>query len=157
MIIQYIKNILVGLDQFINALMLGDPDETMSSRAGRVWPKSAWRKFIDKLFFWQSNHCHKAIEKNEGKKDLLFPRVIIIFIICFFFTGCVQFPERKDFSCDACYQYSVCMYYVAKGKLQSNCQLEYSACRKDTIYNDCKDEKKRWEKQGCQDCYNVRD
>ena len=71
---QYIKNLLVSIDQFFNAVMLGDPDETISSRAGRVWPDSKWRKFIDKLFFWQTNHCHKAIEKSEGKKDLLFPR-----------------------------------------------------------------------------------
>jgi len=74
MFIQYIKNILVSVDQLLNTVMLGDPDETMSSRAGRVWPDSKWRKFIDWLMFWQSNHCHKAIEKSEGKKDLLFPR-----------------------------------------------------------------------------------
>ena len=74
MFIQFIKNLLVSIDQFFNVLMLGDPDETISSRAGRVWPNSVWRKFIDRLMFWQTNHCHKAIEKSEGKKDLLFPR-----------------------------------------------------------------------------------
>lgn len=74
MFIQFIKNLLVSIDQFFNVLMLGDPDETISSRAGRVWPDSEWRKFIDRLMFWQTNHCHKAIEKSEGKKDLLFPR-----------------------------------------------------------------------------------
>jgi len=69
----YAVNILLSIDQFFNVLMLGDPDETISSRAGRVWPDSTWRKFIDWLMFWQSNHCHKAIEKGEGKRDLLFP------------------------------------------------------------------------------------
>jgi len=69
----YIMNILLGIDQLANVIMLGDPDETISSRAGRVWPNSTWRKFIDKLFFWQTNHCHKAIESGEGKRDLLFP------------------------------------------------------------------------------------
>jgi hypothetical protein len=74
MFIQFIKNLLVSIDQFFNVLMLGDPDETISSRAGRVWPDSGWRKFIDRLMFWQTKHCHKAIEKSEGKRDLLFPR-----------------------------------------------------------------------------------
>jgi hypothetical protein len=54
--------------------MLGDPDETISSRAGRVWPNSAWSIFIDTLMFWQSNHCHKSIEKDEGTRDILFPK-----------------------------------------------------------------------------------
>ena len=73
-LIQFVKNLLVSIDQFFNVLMLGDPDETISSRAGRVWPDTLWMKFIDKLMFWQTNHCHKAIEKSEGKKDILFPR-----------------------------------------------------------------------------------
>jgi len=73
-IIKYLQHILYSIDQFGNTLMFGDPDETISSRAGRVWPGSWWVKFIDFVMFWQSNHCHKAIEKNEGKKDLLFPK-----------------------------------------------------------------------------------
>jgi hypothetical protein len=70
----YIINILIGIDQLVNVLMFGDCDETISSRAGRVWPNSKWRKLIDWLFFWQTNHCHKAIENGEGKRDLLFPK-----------------------------------------------------------------------------------
>lgn len=69
----FVVNILLAIDQLFNVLMLGDPDETISSRAGRVWPESDWCKFIDWLMFWQSNHCHKAIESGEGKRDLLFP------------------------------------------------------------------------------------
>jgi len=71
----YLINILLSIDQFANVIMLGDPDETISSRAGRVFPDSEWRKFIDKLFFWQTDHCHKAIEDSEGKRDILFPRI----------------------------------------------------------------------------------
>lgn len=67
-------NVLLAIDQFVNVLMLGDPDETISSRAGRVWPGTWWSKFIDRLMFWQSDHCHKAIETGEGKRDILFPR-----------------------------------------------------------------------------------
>lgn len=73
-IIQFLKNLFCSIDQFFNVLMLGDPDETISSRAGRVWPGSLWVKFIDTLMFWQTDHCHKAIEKSEGKRDILFPR-----------------------------------------------------------------------------------
>ena len=43
----FIVNILLTIDQAINVLMLGDPDETVSSRAGRVFPNSDWAKFID--------------------------------------------------------------------------------------------------------------
>ena len=69
----YAVNILLAIDQFFNVIMFGDPDETISSRAGRVWPNSTWRKFIDWLMFWQTDHCYRAIEKGEGKRDLLFP------------------------------------------------------------------------------------
>ena len=69
-----IVNILLAIDQLINVLMLGDPDETISSRAGRVFPDSIWTKFIDFIMFYQTNHCHKAIEK-EGYRDILFPRI----------------------------------------------------------------------------------
>ena len=69
----FIVNVLLSIDQFFNVLMLGDPDETISSRAGRVFPGTWWQKLIDKIMFWQTDHCHKAIEKDEGKRDLLFP------------------------------------------------------------------------------------
>lgn len=71
---RYLHNIFVGLDQFVNSLMFGDPDETISSRAGRVFPGTTWTKFIDWLMFYQSNHCYRSIEESEGKNDLLFPR-----------------------------------------------------------------------------------
>lgn len=69
----YIYNVLITLDQLINSLLLGDPDETLSSRLGRVFPDSWIVWFVDQLFFWQSNHCHKAIESQEGRKDLIWP------------------------------------------------------------------------------------
>lgn len=70
----YLFNLLITLDQSVNTIAFGDPDETISSRAGRVFPNTWWSDFIDAIMFWQTNHCHKAIEKGEGKKDLLFPR-----------------------------------------------------------------------------------
>ena len=32
---KYVWNILIAIDQFFNALFGGDPDETISSRAGK--------------------------------------------------------------------------------------------------------------------------
>jgi len=69
----YIVNILLAIDLAVNVIMLGDPDETISSRAGRVFPDTWWSDFIDWLMFWQTDHCHKAIETGEGKRDLNFP------------------------------------------------------------------------------------
>jgi hypothetical protein len=71
----FLYNILIAIDQLINVFMLGDPDETISSRAGRVWPDSTWTQFIDFIMFWQTNHCYNAIEECEGNRDVLFPRV----------------------------------------------------------------------------------
>lgn len=32
---KYLYNILIGIDQLVNALLGGDPDETISSRLGK--------------------------------------------------------------------------------------------------------------------------
>jgi len=73
MIKMYLVNILLGVDQLLNVIMLGDPDETISSRCGRVFPDSAITHFIDAIFFWKKDHCQRAIEQ-EGYRDILFPR-----------------------------------------------------------------------------------
>lgn len=63
----YLKNILVSIDQLINTLLGGKPDETLSSRAyklrdeGIYWPSI----IIDKLFFWEKDHCKKHVEEDE--------------------------------------------------------------------------------------------
>jgi|GEM_PF-3871158 len=70
-----IFNILILLDLALNTLLLGDPSETVSSRAGRamksgkpIWfaRKMAW--FIDKIFYrllGQKNHSVENIEYDE--------------------------------------------------------------------------------------------
>ena len=65
---RYIWNNLLAIDQLANALLGGDPDETISSRAGkrlmendRIAIVLCW--FLD---FFESDHCHKAIETDEG-------------------------------------------------------------------------------------------
>lgn len=61
-------NLFVSLDQFLFCwLTLGasDPDETFSAAAWRWeqdgrWIGRFWRPVIDKLFFFQPNHCQIA-------------------------------------------------------------------------------------------------
>lgn len=57
--------VLIALDQLANALLLGAPDETLSSRAHRAWRDGKWfgvvfRPAINLLFFWQADHCADA-------------------------------------------------------------------------------------------------
>lgn len=72
---QYTRNVWVSLDQFINALLLGDEDETISSRAGKAarngHPFAA--RVIDALVFvctGQRGHCASCIENDEGVNAL---------------------------------------------------------------------------------------
>ena len=64
----WIINILISLDQLVNTIFLGYPDETVSSRAwrrategSRFW--TGMRSFIDSLaylIFNRVNHCQQA-------------------------------------------------------------------------------------------------
>lgn len=74
-------NILVSVDQLINTLLLGHPDETISSRLGRtkgkeryIWVK--WlRLLVDYMFFWdykinpdtntKLRHCELSVMPQE--------------------------------------------------------------------------------------------
>lgn len=61
-------NILVSLDQLVNTILGGDPDETVSSRAakaaaaGRPWGCILCR-LLDKL---DPGHCARVVEMDEG-------------------------------------------------------------------------------------------
>lgn len=58
-----IKQILIALDQLLNATLGGYAGETLSSRCWRLraeQPYAAARHVIDGLFFWQANHCEKS-------------------------------------------------------------------------------------------------
>ena len=60
----YCKDLMIAVDQLVNVLLCGWPDETLSSASFRAsrdgirhWP----RRLIDTLFFWDRNgdaqHC----------------------------------------------------------------------------------------------------
>ncbi|MGE5862336.1 MAG: pseudouridine synthase [Nitrososphaerales archaeon] len=60
----YLKRILLSLDQTINVLMGGQPDETISAKSWRMKDKSlGWniaRRIIDKLFWFDKDHCYSS-------------------------------------------------------------------------------------------------
>ena len=72
---KYIKNILIGVDQLANAVIGGDPDETISSRAGKEVRSGkgwGWKFLCLVLNKFDKNHCQKSIEEDEGE-NALFP------------------------------------------------------------------------------------
>lgn len=80
---QYLYNLILGLDQFINVVLLGDPDESIStrtSRAVRSGKAKPWvypvAEFIDLLFYnkiWklEKDHVKNSYEPDEkAEKEL---------------------------------------------------------------------------------------
>lgn len=70
---QYIKNLLIAIDQLANTIFCGSPDETLSSRAwrleqerGRKWP----RILIDLLLWFDKDHCKESYESEILRKQL---------------------------------------------------------------------------------------
>lgn len=76
---KYFFNIAVSLDQLLNTVTFGDPDETVSSRIGKIKRKNngiipKWR-FIARFLDWglekiDKNHTIDAIEEDEGKNAI---------------------------------------------------------------------------------------
>lgn len=67
------REVLIGLDQLLNAALGGYADETMSARCWRlraVKPYSILRPVIDRLFFLQLNHCQASYESEVTRSQL---------------------------------------------------------------------------------------
>ena len=68
------EQILIAIDQLVNAICGGWADETISSRAWRQRKrKRHWaytRRVIDALFFMQKNHCKTAYESELQRRHL---------------------------------------------------------------------------------------
>lgn len=64
---EYFFNLLVALDQFINAIFGGLADETLSSRAGKARNNGKkWGCYLCKVLdALDRNHCTKSIEWDE--------------------------------------------------------------------------------------------
>jgi hypothetical protein len=74
---QYMYNVTLAGSQFSNAVLGGDPDESLSSRLGRaerdgVWPvKYAVSPAADLLI--GPSHCWGSIEEDESRRMELWP------------------------------------------------------------------------------------
>ena len=80
-LIRYLINLFLAIDQLTNTLLLGHPDETLSSRLGksrgreRYFWVSGFRKLVDSLFFFDTkiedgtgrviHHCEKSVMPLE--------------------------------------------------------------------------------------------
>ncbi len=70
----YLLNLLIALDQFIGALLLGnEADMTISAQAWlwhlqgkRDWPY----RLIDGLLFWDRNHCEESFRSEKERKQV---------------------------------------------------------------------------------------
>jgi len=76
---KWIVNLLISIDQLGNTVTGGDPDETISSRLGKLKVKHGgkvpWSHPLAKVIDWgldkiDTNHSIDAIEKDEGKEQI---------------------------------------------------------------------------------------
>jgi hypothetical protein len=71
-----LKNFFIALDQAVNCLIRIDghwgwPDEMLSSRAWRIRQKHpAWQRWIDRIFFWDDNHCAECYDIERQRRQL---------------------------------------------------------------------------------------
>lgn len=71
-----IKDVLIGLDQTLNCCIFlsdgrGRPDEMLSARAWRLRDQHPrLRTWIDRLFFWDDNHCQECYEIEQQRSQL---------------------------------------------------------------------------------------
>lgn len=70
---KYITNVAVAVDQLGNALLGGDPDETISSRAAKAALKGAtWGCVLCRLLdYLDPGHCVRNIERDEGRAGVV--------------------------------------------------------------------------------------
>jgi hypothetical protein len=65
-------NVLIAIDQLFNAALGGDPDETISSRVGKRRHECRFcRLLCDVLHWFDTKHCAKSIESDEGARSVL--------------------------------------------------------------------------------------
>lgn len=70
---RYLRNLFIAVDQLVNTILGGDPDETISSRLGKNYNGTIAERFVDWLFSWQhkkEGHCEASIEKDEGNQAI---------------------------------------------------------------------------------------
>lgn len=73
----YLTNILIAIDQLVNTLIGGEPDESLSSHAYRLdqlgKPFGFTRRVIDAIFLvliWRRGHCQESYEAEIERRQL---------------------------------------------------------------------------------------
>jgi len=68
----YLFNLLIAIDQLFNALLGGNPDQTLSGRMGRriqqgrATKLEVWLcKILSKIDPYTDRHCIESIDKDE--------------------------------------------------------------------------------------------
>ncbi len=60
---QYFFGLWSAASQMVNAIIGGHPNESISGRCyGAPWPR--FMAVVNKLFFWQVNHCRSAFTSD---------------------------------------------------------------------------------------------
>lgn len=71
---QWIKNNWIAIDQLLNTILNGMPDETLSARAWRLEQQNKifgkiFRPLIDILFFFDRDHCYQSFLSELDRKQ----------------------------------------------------------------------------------------
>lgn len=72
-LLQYIRRVLIGFDQFCNSILGGYPDETISARLWRTRNQSIlidWCRVLVDTIFGNPNHCKNAYDWEISRGDL---------------------------------------------------------------------------------------
>lgn len=71
----YPLRVVIGVDQLVNTLFGGQPDETLSSRCYRQGALNGIKrwyllmKVVNTIFFFQKEHCKGAYESEVERKQ----------------------------------------------------------------------------------------
>lgn len=63
---KYLWNIVISLDQLLNTVLAGSPDETISSRCAKRRTQPGWRVLAWIIEAVDPGHLDKAVEYDEG-------------------------------------------------------------------------------------------
>ena len=68
----YLINLLIAVDQLANSILVGYPDETLSSRAHRMQVQGKWfgwtARAIDAMF--HPGHCKEAYDAERARAEM---------------------------------------------------------------------------------------
>jgi len=67
---RWLWNLFVSLDQLLNTILFGDPDETLSSRCAKHRDRWPWSWLAWLLETIRPGHLQRALERDEGARAI---------------------------------------------------------------------------------------